>query len=333
MNQPFKPLSGPADAADARARGALLASLSHDLRAPLARILQCGVLLEPGAGAAVRLYQGAVEASARQQLELVDDLLEFSRLELAEPELVPAPAFIYALLEQAGLEGAALAQRQGGVFSLSCPDPLPALAVLDARRLRQALAKLLGHAARVSQRGRFGLLVRAGPLAAEDREATLTFGVSDSGAALAPADMRLLFEPFQGGAGGRAGAALGLGLAARLVAAMGGRLDAVNLDGGGVCFEFSLTVALAREADALAPMPAFAPPPPFGQGWSLLLLEAEGGGADYLSEVLGCAEFEVERAVSLDQALARPPAWRGRVLPPCCTNRPRRTPCWRCCAG
>lgn len=230
-----------------RIRARLLAALHHDLRAPLARIAT-------GAGTGFADL-AAMEAEARRQLEWLSDLQECARFALQPPELAEAPAYLHALMRHVTHDGAAL----------------PALALLDARRLAQVMARLRDHAG-----GRLAL--RAGC------DATTVRLAFEAGEAEGPwrdydgslADDRIV---------------PGVLVAAHLVRAMGGVLQR---SGNGL--RFTISAPLACEQDALPPTPHFDWPEPFGAGHAILLLEPHQPMQDYLSEVLESAEFDVQYA-------------------------------------
>lgn len=229
----------------ARIRARLLAALHHDLRAPLARI-------------ATRASTGfadlaALEDEARRQLEWLSDLQECARFELQSPELTPAPAYLHALMRHVSHDG-------GG---------LPALALLDARRLGQVLARLRDHSG-----GQLALRVQC-----TRNEVRMQFqsGQPDG-----------LWHDFNGTLADER-ILPGVMVAAHLVRAMGGVLQN---SGDGLRFE--IDAPLAQEQDAMPPTPHFDWPEPFGAGHAILLLESHQPMQDYLSEILESAEFDVQ---------------------------------------
>ena len=238
-------MSDAQDTTDAaRIRARLLAALNHDLRAPLARIAT-----QVRSGWA---DLGMLEGEVVRQLEWLSDLQECARFEVQAPELAVAPAYLHALVRHVRLDGA-----------------LPALAMLDARRLTQVLARLRSH-------GGGTLAVQSLRLGDEVR---LQFAAGepdglwhDVTASLA--DPQIL---------------PGLMVAAHLVRAMGGRLQR---SGDGLRFE--IRAPLADEQDAMPPTPHFDWPEPFGAGHAILLLEPHQPMQDYLSEILESAEFDVQ---------------------------------------
>jgi hypothetical protein len=273
-----------ADALDAaRIRARLLAALHHDLRAPLARI-------------ATRASTGwvdlpAMESEARRQLEWLSDLQECARFELQAPELTAAPAYLHALMRHVTHDGAAL----------------PGLALLDARRLAQVVARLRQHSGGqlALQAQRVRRVVRL-----QLQSGTPDGPWRDFNGSLA--DERLL---------------PGVMVAAHLVRAMGGVLQQ-----SGDSLRFEISAPLAKEQDAMPPTPHFDWPEPFGSGHAILLLEPHQPMQDYLSEILESAEFDVQYApadrepaliLCADESVwdiwpreAAPPVLLHGVLPP-----------------
>jgi hypothetical protein len=228
-----------------RIRARLLAALNHDLRAPLARIATSA------STGFIDLH--TLEHEARRQLEWLSDLQECARYELQPPELAAAPAYLHALMRHVKHDSV----------------ELPALALLDGRRLTQVMARLRDHSG-----GHLALQARAG------------------GAAL-----RLQFQAGQpDGPWSAVTASLtderilpGVMVAAHLVRAMGGQLEQ-----SGDALRFEVSVPLACEEEAIPPAPHFDWPEPFGAGHAILLLEPHQPMQDYLSEILESAEFDVQ---------------------------------------
>lgn len=189
-----------------QARRLLLARISHDLRAPLAGILDS--VRQWQAGATRRDYPHLIERHARQQMELIDELLEFSREELSELELQPVPGYLHAFLDEVAEQAELQAEHNGNRFVREFAPGLPALVRADFRRLRQVLANLLGNAAKFTRDGRIRFQVAcAAPVAQE--QARLRFAVEDDGIGIAPDERERLLLPFTGAATRRATRAAG----------------------------------------------------------------------------------------------------------------------------
>lgn len=290
-----------------QAQALLLAYISHDLRAPLATIIHCSHRLGRHADPAVRRDQSTIERSAAHQLDLIDDLVEFARGELDQLELLPEPTFVHDWLDNIAGQAELLAAQRGNRFVLRMGEEIPAVAVFDAKRLRQVVLNLLGNAAKFTTDGEVRLCLTANPLPAERME--IEFAVEDTGAGIPADDIERIFLPFERRKSKREGSGLGLTIARQLVRAMGGELRADSTPGVGSRFAFRLTLALADEASVVQRPQAFAFPEPFGRGKTILVADDSTTSREYLREVLSTADFDVtcagDGAAALQMVAAR----------------------------
>jgi len=219
-----------------RLRNALLTSVSHDLRTPLAAITGAATtILESGARLDARVQQELLE-SIRDEAErlnrLVQNLLEMTRLESGALGL----SRDWHPLEE--VVGAALARLARGLASrrvaVNVPPELPLVAVDDVL-IEQVLVNLLDNAVKYTPPDSAIRIIAS----ATDRAVTVE--VADRGPGLRPGEEDKVFEKFYRGqpAGGR-GAGLGLAICQGIVKAHGGRIWAQNLPEGGVSFLFTL---------------------------------------------------------------------------------------------
>jgi len=231
-------LSEALDQAERRAREQkeLLAYISHDLRAPMATIIG-NVRAMRSIGEhpdAQRL--AAIERSATYQLDLIDDLVDFSKGDLGPLALDERPVRLRTLVDDIAQYADALAQRQHNGFELRIEGALPEAVGLDSKRVQQALLNLLSNAAKFTRDGHIGLRVRAQPAGDAWR---LHFEVTDSGAGIDEEQLgrmkRALADHAPGVQGG-----LGLVIAQRIVQGMGGQLAIRSGAGVGTRVAFSL---------------------------------------------------------------------------------------------
>jgi signal transduction histidine kinase/ligand-binding sensor domain-containing protein/CheY-like chemotaxis protein len=285
-----------------RARSTLLAHISHDLRSPLAGILDS--VRHWQAGTAQRDYPRLIERSVRQQLELIDELLEFSRGELTELELVEAPGHLYAFLHDVGDGAALLAERQRNHLECRFAPDLPPLVKADFRRLRQVLMNLLGNAAKFTRDGRILFAASAAPAA--PGRARLRFAVEDTGIGLGAADRRRLLQPFVRGdnAARHDGSGLGLAIVDRLLERMGSRLEIAAGAGGGSRFGFGLDLALAGEDELEAEAGTEDVGGIEGMGRVVLVVDDHAQSRDMLCDLLDGCGFETLPAADGAAALA-----------------------------
>jgi two-component system sensor histidine kinase TorS len=231
------------------AKTAFLGTVSHELRTPMAGILGLLELLEASPPAAARAqYLAQMRAAATLLLELLEDMLDFARIEAGGVHLDSlAFSLSDAVNDVFAVQGTRAAAR--GLALVADIDPVVADAVVgDRRKLSQILLNLVGNAIKFSDEG--AVTVRVGPGA---RPGLVRFAVEDHGIGIDAARQAEVFEPFvQVRDSGRhhAGTGLGLAVCRRLVRAMGGDIGLVSAPGQGttVSFELVLPPAPARSA-------------------------------------------------------------------------------------
>jgi len=284
-----------------RARGMLLARISHDLRSPLAGIIES--VRQWRDGNRRRDYPALIEGSARQQLDLIDELLEFSRDELTDLELVEAPGHLHAFLQSVAEQATLTAERRGNRFVTQYAEDLPALVKLDFRRLRQVLANLIGNAVKFTDDGYIQLSVST--VSSVQGRVQLHMAVEDSGIGIEPSERDRLVQPFArgGNAAHYDGYGLGLAIVTQILERMGSRLNIDAAPGGGSRFGFVLDVALAEE-DELDQELSGAGETIDGAGRRILVVDDHPQSRDMLCDLLDGFGFESVPAGSGDEAMA-----------------------------
>ncbi|MES2821047.1 MAG: 7TM-DISM domain-containing protein [Pseudomonadota bacterium] len=285
-----------------RARTSLMARISHDLRSPLVSIIDYARLMRVEAG---RDYPQKIERHARQQLELIDELLEFSRGESEQMELILAPGYLYGFLREIEEEGAILAVRQGNRFEVRLDDDLPALVRADFRRLRQVLINLLVNAAKFTRDGRIALEVD-GQAGDSTQTVRLRFTLSDTGIGIAASEREQVLLPFSRGrnAGQHPGSGLGLSIVTQMLQRMDSRLELDVPEQGGSRFSFSLQLERATEQDLDSVLVESHGLPVDGEGRRILLVDDVEQNREWLGDLLAGYGFEVTGAEDGEQALA-----------------------------
>jgi two-component system sensor histidine kinase KdpD len=220
-------------------RNTLLASISHDLRTPLAVMAAAGsTLAQHGAhlGEATRVALArSVESKAREMSDLVSNVLDLVRLESGQVALRRDWQTVDDLV---GSALAACAERLAGHrVELSLAPDLPPVWV-DATLIVQVLTNLLDNAAKYTPAG---TRVTVSAVAEPDRS-FVRVTVDDEGPGLPPGDPARLFDKFQrgNGEGSVVGVGLGLAICQAIVRAHGGEIEAQRREGGGARFSFTL---------------------------------------------------------------------------------------------
>ncbi len=283
-----------------RARSLLMARISHDLRSPLASIVNYARLLPPDLP---EDYPRRIERNARRQLELIDELLEFSRSELQQLEIVLAPGYLYGFLQEIQDEGGFLAAQQNNRFEARLDPQLPTLVQADFRRLRQILINLLANAAKFTRDGQVLFEVRC--LACDAGSARLRFAVLDTGIGIPPEERKYLSQPFWRGREARrfAGTGLGLSTVKELLQQMGSTLVLDETQARGTGFSFEVAFARAREEDLDSSFEESHGVWVDGRGRYVLLVDDVEHNRDWLSDLLGGYGFDVTAVAGVPQAL------------------------------
>jgi signal transduction histidine kinase len=292
--------------AEARARielsdmvkGRLLGYLGHDLRAPLASTVQVARQLSPEVD--FEAGRRAIEHSSLLALEMIDEMQHFARDPQSEArlEILPAPLYLHALLQEIVNQSQALARAGGNRLTLHIAQELPAVVQLDARRLRQVLVNLLANAAKFTRDGQIVME------ASTDRTGRLALTVRDNGPGIAMEDLERVFEPFVRGSSAdfRPGIGLGLSIVQEMVEAMGGRISVSSHSEQGSSFRLELPWLAAEEDEVQWP-----PAKPWqarliGEERLVLLLDPCLGVREALRERLALAQFHCLEAATLHEA-------------------------------
>ncbi|SCY92795.1 7TM-DISM domain-containing protein [Pseudomonas sp. NFACC37-1] len=283
------------------ARSALMARISHDLRSPLVRIIDYARLLHAGPN---RDYQATIERNARQQLELIDEMLEFSRGELEQMQLTLAPGYLYGFLNEIADEAGFLAARQGNTFEAVLADDLPPLVEADFKRLRQVLMNLLANAAKFTRNGQIRFEVDWAP-GATTNTVELRFSVIDTGIGIDPQEFEQLLQPFRRGRNAQRyeGSGLGLSIVTQLLERMDSRLEP-QATGQGSHFSFRLQLTCADEHDLENGIVDNNATPFDGQGKHVLLVDDVEQNSEWLYDLLAGYGFDVSIATNGQDALA-----------------------------
>jgi PAS domain S-box-containing protein len=235
-----------------RRKDAFLANLSHEIRTPMNAILgMADLALETPLDGVQRRHLTTVKASAEALLGVIDDLLDFSKMEAGKLSLDDASFALRSLLGDTVRAMAPRGQRKGLALICRVDDGVPDALAGDPGRLRQIMFNLVGNAIKFTERGE--VAIRVGLVSATPGEAVdVAFEVSDTGIGIPPDRQQRIFEAFEQADASTTrrygGTGLGLSIASRLVEMMGGRLTVTSQPGRGSTFRF--TARFVRAASA-----------------------------------------------------------------------------------
>ncbi|WP_207484774.1 hybrid sensor histidine kinase/response regulator [Arenibaculum pallidiluteum] len=286
-----------AAAAD-RVKAEFLAMISHEVRTPLNAVLgMVGLLLDTPMTPEQRSFAQTARDAGEALLMILNDMLDAARLEAGRLTLEPGPFDLVELVESvAGLLGAQAAAK--GIDLVCCvPAGVPRALTGDAGRLRQILLNLGGNAVKFTERGAVALTV--GEMPGEAGMARLRFEVEDTGIGIRPEHRDKLFGDFSQAEAGLArrhgGMGLGLAIARRLTALLGGRIGFESRPGEGSLFWLELDLPRRGRKDRQAAMPP---------GSRVLLVSPTALVRRTLSTLLGSWGASVSAAPSSEEALA-----------------------------
>jgi signal transduction histidine kinase len=231
----------------ARAKTRFLASMSHEVKTPLNGVL--GMLQVLGMGrldAEQREHVAVAEGAAQGLLDLINDILDYSRLEEGQAVIAPQDFRVEDVLRGVIETFRGQAERKGIALSFAVDPSVPEMVRSDPGRLRQILFNLVGNAIKFTEKGFVRVEVCFFTAGRADGARNLLFSVLDSGKGIEPDKLDYIFEAFaqadESYARRHRGPGLGLAIVRRLVGFLGGALSVESEEGNGTAVHFSINV-------------------------------------------------------------------------------------------
>ncbi|MCC5632210.1 PAS domain S-box protein [Nostoc sphaeroides CHAB 2801] len=317
-----------------RAKSAFLANMSHELRTPLNAILGFSQLMErdTSLNPNQRESLATINRSGEHLLNLINDVLEMSKIEAGQIIFNPEDFDLYLLLQTLQEMFQVRAQTKQLFLRFEIAPNLPRYIQTDEGKLRQVLINLLGNAVKFTQTGGVTLRVSLGsreqggnssPLPPAPRPSasspSLHFEVEDTGRGIAPEEMNNLFQPFVQTTSGiqtKEGTGLGLTISRQFVRLLGGDIHLTSSIGQGSTFSFDIQVNLAAALKAS---------PKLSKGrvlklaadqpsYRVLVVDDRKENRDLIVQLLGSIGFEIEAANNGQEAIAIWQTWQPHLI-------------------
>lgn len=236
-----------------RAKSDFLARMSHEIRTPMNAVVGMTELaLESATSLEQKEYLEGVRASAGHLTELIDDILDFSKVETGCLSLEEIPFPLRDTLAASAHPLSFRARQKGLFFEVSVSPGVPDLIVGDPVRLRQIITNLAGNAIKFTSQG--GVTLTVSEISREAEEVVLSIGVRDTGIGIPLEAQGHIFDPFVQADSSTTrkfgGTGLGLAIVRQLADMMGGDISVTSVPGKGSEFRFAARFRLAKEQTA-----------------------------------------------------------------------------------
>jgi PAS domain S-box-containing protein len=280
-----------------QAKAGFLATMSHEMRTPLNAVLgMLGLLQDANLAPRLRDYVHTAREAGEGLLELISDILDFSKMDAGKFELENEPFDSTRLLGQVSALLKQRADEKGLHFKVSVDEAGQAVFRGDAGRLRQVLLNLAGNAIKFTEQGEVGLELVVTPIDGDRHR--LDFSVADTGIGIPEARQADLFSEFTtldatyarryGGAG------LGLAISRRLVEMMGGEMGYSSREGQGSRFWFKVELEACELPTVRHAGGSTARKAPVGRSARILLAEDVAANRKLAKELLQRAGHTVD---------------------------------------
>jgi two-component system sensor histidine kinase/response regulator len=317
LNRQLETAAAEAESAN-RAKSTFLSTMSHEIRTPLNAVLGYTQLMlrDPGLNQGTKENLSIIGRSGEHLLNLINDVLDMSKIEAGRTELTFVTFSLPTLLDHLVAMFRLRAEANGVRFELVADFKDSGYVVADDGKIRQVLINLVGNAIKFTARGKIELCVS---LADRSGQPWLCVRVADTGAGISAEDQVKLFEPFvqaKGELNTQKGTGLGLAISRKYARLMGGDITVSSLPGEGSIFLFEIPV---EQGGAAAAVRTHASRRVIGlhagsETPEILVVDDQLENRDSLMKLLQCVGFSVSVAENGEEALRITEERRPRMI-------------------
>lgn len=296
-----------------------LANMSHELRTPMNAILGFAQLMvrDSGLNAQHQRALAVIESSGNHLLEMINDVLEMSKIETGKVRVNRQPFDLHRLVQSLEQLFQLPVERKGLALQITLDEDIPRYVFGDASKLRRVLANLLSNAIKFTTAGWVALTVCRATGAGISGQDTLQFVVEDTGPGISEEVFPRLFQPFVQAFNhvpGEGGSGLGLAIGYQFVEMMGGTLQVDTRLGQGSTFIVLVPLASADatpDPPAAEPMQRLSPGQP---AYRILVADSNSASRTAMLQLLQAAGFETRSVTDGQEAIVEWRRWHPHLI-------------------